>query len=116
MHIGPWIFLRNFVILIPILAAETSIMLAIGASRPNFDWTDPKEMAGGVTGCLGGLAAWSFMAMALAVMSLGLAIPVLFGLSPLVGAAVWALVTGASAGVMALTITFAAERLAVVEM
>jgi hypothetical protein len=116
MHLGPWTYVRNLAILAPILAAETSIMLAIGAARPNFQWTDPKEMAGGLTGCLGGLAAWGFMAVTLAVVAVGLALPMLFGLPPVTGVLAWLIVAGISGAVMALTVTFAAERLAAVEL
>lgn len=116
MHLGPWTFARNLAILVPILAAETGIMLAIGAARPNFQWTDPKEMAGGLTGCLGGLAAWGFMGVALVVVALGLALPMLFGLPPVTGMLAWLIVAGLSGAVMAVAVTFAAERLAAVEL
>jgi hypothetical protein len=116
MHLGPWILVRNVLILMPILAGEIGIMLALAASRPNFEWTDPRQMAGGLTGCLGGLAASMYMAVSLAIVGLGLALPAILGLPSVLGVLAWAVTSLVGGGITALAVTFAAERLALVEL
>jgi hypothetical protein len=111
-----WLWARNLAIVAPILAAETAIMLAFGAARPRFDWSDPREMAGGVTGCLGALAAWGFMVVALLLVVTGIAAPALFGLPGALAALGWVAMAALSALVIGVAFTFAGERLAAVEL
>jgi hypothetical protein len=115
-RLGPWVFARNLLILAPILAAETALLVAVGAMRPNFEWSDPKDMAGGMTGCLGGLAAWLFMILMLALVALGLALPLVIGWPPVWGLLAWAVVSGVCVAVVLAAWGLAARKLAAVEM
>ncbi len=59
------------------LAAVAGIYLALGASSARMDWVDPRQMIGGVTGCLGPLCTGVAMAVGLslfAIPQLGLAL------------------------------------------
>lgn len=107
---------RNFLIAAPILAGETAILLALGAARPNFDWSDPKEMSGGVTGCLGALATWLFVAVALFIVAMGMVLPVLLNLPPILGIGAWLAMLALTGAVMLGSLAFAADRLATVEL
>ncbi len=107
---------RNFLIAAPILAGETAILLALGAARPNFDWSDPKEMSGGVTGCLGALATWTFVAVALLIVTVGLLVSSLLGLPAAIGIGAWLVMLALTSGVVVAALAFAAHRLATVEL
>jgi ABC-2 type transport system permease protein len=113
---GPVVFMRNLATVAPILAAETALMLAFGAARPNFDWTDPRQMAGGMSGCLGGLAAWLYMSLSLGIVALGLLAPLLLGWPPATALIGWLIATVLAVVVVATAFTFASDRLGLVEL
>jgi ABC-2 type transport system permease protein len=115
-QLAPAVLLRNGLVLLPILAAETAVMVAFGAARPNFDWSDPKQMAGGLTGCLGQLAAWVYVGVSLLLVATGLALAALAGLPAAVGLVGWAAASALALAVAWAALTFAAERLANVEL
>ena len=66
-----------------ILAGLTGIDLALGVRSANFNWTDPRRMAGGAAGCLSMVASVAY---------LGLAVLLFFGPpvgAPLLGIPEW---------------------------
>jgi hypothetical protein len=115
-QLSPLVLARNCLIAAPILAGETAILLALGAARPNFDWSDPKEMSGGVTGCLGALATWVFVAVALLIVAVGVVAPPLLGLPAALGVGSWLAMVALSGAVIVASLAFAADRLAAVEL
>ena len=74
------------------------------------------KLPSGVTGCLGSLAASAYIGASLLVVALGLILPAALGLPSVLGVVAWLLTAGAGGGVVAITVAFAAERLALVEM
>jgi len=71
-----WIFLVAFAILQPLklpnlpysmlavglcFAGATSISEAFGVAGARFDWTDPRKMQGGLTGCISSLVCFVYM-------------------------------------------------------
>lgn len=114
--LSPEVWWRNILVTVPLLAAETAIMVAFGAARPRFDWNDPKEMTAGLTGCLGGLVAWAYVGVSLALVGIGLVVIPLVGLPPAAGWAGWLAATALAVAVAWAALAFAAERLAAVEL
>jgi hypothetical protein len=75
-----WIFLVAFAILQPVklpnlpfsmlavglcFAGATSIAEAFGVTGARFDWTDPRKMQSGVTGCISSLVCFAYMGLSI---------------------------------------------------